>query len=234
MKIAIMQPYFLPYIGYFQLINAVDHFIIYDEIKYTKKGWINRNRILQNGKDTYISLPLKKASDYLAVNQRTLADSWLEDRHKMVNKIQCAYINAPFFKEIMPLVKQIILSDYTNLFDLIYKSLTLLLDYLSITTQLTISSTLATENSLKAEDKVIAICKTVGATTYINPIGGLELYSKRNFKNNSIQLQFLKTNDFQYLQNNKNFTPWLSIVDVLMFNGLLETKNIINQKYSII
>lgn len=82
MKAAIMQPYFFPYLGYFQLMNAVDTFVVYDNIEFTKKGWINRNRILVNGKDAFISIPLKKDSDYLQVNERYLADSWGDEKKK--------------------------------------------------------------------------------------------------------------------------------------------------------
>ncbi len=83
MKLAIMQPYFFPYIGYFQLINTVDEFVVYDNIEFTKKGWINRNRILVNGKDEYITLPIKKDSDFLHVKDRFLAETWSKDSAKM-------------------------------------------------------------------------------------------------------------------------------------------------------
>ena len=87
MKVGIMQPYFFPYIGYFQLMNAVDEFVVYDNIEFTKKGWINRNRILVNGKDAFITISLKKDSDYLDVRDRYLADSWSSDRVKMLNRM---------------------------------------------------------------------------------------------------------------------------------------------------
>ncbi len=98
MKVAIMQPYFLPYIGYFQLINAVDKFVIYDNIEFTKKGWINRNRILVNGKDEFISLPITKASDFLHANQRYLASNFENEKNKILRKIKESYRKAPYFK----------------------------------------------------------------------------------------------------------------------------------------
>src|SRR4030042_5533275 len=97
MKIAIMQPYFLPYIGYFQLMNAVDEFVIYDNIEFSKKGWINRNRILVNGKDSYITIPLKKDSDYLDVRDRYLAETWSSEKIKMLKRIIGSYRKAPRF-----------------------------------------------------------------------------------------------------------------------------------------
>ena len=85
MKVAIMQPYFLPYIGYLQLLNSVDKFILYDDIEYTKKGWINRNRIVDG---EIITLPLKKDSDYLNVVERRLSDDWRKQKTKLLNKIE--------------------------------------------------------------------------------------------------------------------------------------------------
>jgi hypothetical protein len=110
-KIAIMQPYFFPYIGYFQLINAVDEFVVYDNIEYTKKGWINRNRILVNSQDAYITLPLKRDSDYLDIRERFLADSWSRESKVMLNRIAGAYRNAPNFRLVYPLIEKCILFD---------------------------------------------------------------------------------------------------------------------------
>jgi hypothetical protein len=109
MKIGIMQPYFFPYIGYFQLINYVDEFVIYDNIKYTKKGWINRNRILVNGKDVYISLPLKKDKDSLNVDERFLSDIWIMERKKMLNRIKESYKKAPNFHQVFPIIEECVI-----------------------------------------------------------------------------------------------------------------------------
>src|SRR5438445_505000 len=106
MRIGIMQPYFFPYIGYFQLINAVDEFVVYDNIEFTKKGWINRNRILVNGKDAYITIPLKKDSDYLNVNERWLADVWTVERKKLLNRITESYRKAPYYESIYNLAEK--------------------------------------------------------------------------------------------------------------------------------
>ena len=114
MKLAIMQPYFLPYIGYFQLIAAVDTFIIYDNVKYTKKGWINRNRLLLNGRDAMFSLPLKKDSDYFDIDKRELANEF--NPNKLLNQIIGAYRHAPQFKETLPLIEKIIQIPEKNLF----------------------------------------------------------------------------------------------------------------------
>ena len=218
MKLAIMQPYLFPYIGYFQLINAADEFVVYDNIKFTKKGWINRNRILVNGKDDYITFPLKKDSDHLDVKERFLADSWNTERNKMLNRIVECYKKAPYFAEAFPIVEKAILFEEYNLFNFIFNSLSILKDYLKIETRFIISSTINVDHNLKSENKVIEICKECKANAYINPIGGIELYSKQNFKVQNIELGFLKSGDVSYTQFSNAFIPALSIIDVLMFN----------------
>ncbi len=224
-----MQPYFFPYIGYFQLINAVDEFVIYDNIKFTKKGWINRNRILVNNAEEYMTIPLKKGSDFLHVNQRFLSDSWVDDRKKLMNKIIESYRKAPQFEEVYPLFESCLNKDDDNLFAFIYCSLKEILSYLSINTKIVVSSFLQIDHSLKAEDKVIAICNALNASTYINPIGGIELYSKERFNSNGIELHFQKSNQIVYSQFQNEFIPWLSILDVLMFNTKIEIKEYLNE-----
>ena len=223
-----MQPYFFPYIGYFQLINAVDEFVIYDNIEFTKKGWINRNRILVNGTDAIISLPLKKDSDYLHVSERFLADTWGIERNKMLNRIKESYRKAPFFKETYLLLEKCLMYDDRNLFNFILHSVQTIMQYLNIYTKLVVSSSIPIEIQLKGVDKVMAICKQRGADIYINPIGGLELYDKESFDKNGLKLQFLKANNITYTQFNNEFIPFLSIIDVLMFNNKEELKSNLN------
>lgn len=233
MKIAIMQPYFFPYIGYFQLMNAVDEFIIYDNIQFSKKGWINRNRILVNGSDSYITLPLKKDSDYLEVVQRYLADDWPNERRKLLNRITESYRKAPQFKTVYPIIEQIILAESTNLFQFIYNSLDILKTYLDINTRFVVSSTIAIDHHLKAEEKVLALCLAQNATTYINPIGGVELYDKQHFAKAGVNLHFLKADAIQYPQLGQTFIPFLSIIDVLMFNDLNTVKHYLNTAFTL-
>lgn len=219
MKIGIMQPYFFPYIGYFQLMNAVDEFVVYDNIEFTKKGWINRNRILVNGEDSFITLPLKKDSDFLDVRDRYLADSWRTERLKMLNRIKESYRKAPQFDYVYPIIEKSIFFEDSNLFNYILNSLKQVKEYLEIRTSFIISSTIPMDHALKSEKKVIAICKARNADTYVNPIGGIQLYIKAEFENEGIDLHFLKADDFEYKQFNNKFMPWLSIIDVMMFNS---------------
>jgi hypothetical protein len=216
MKLGIMQPYFMPYIGYFQLIAAVDQFILYDNIKYTKKGWINRNRMLQNGKDVMFSLPLKSGSDSLDVRGRELAADF--NRDKLLNQFKGAYSRAPYFEQTFPLLENIVRFEDANLFRYIQHALVQTCGHLAIATDIRISSHVAIDHELKGQDKVIALCQASGADTYINAIGGVELYSKDDFKLRGIRLQFIRAHPFEYKQLGALFTPGLSIVDVLMFN----------------
>jgi hypothetical protein len=234
MKVAIMQPYFFPYIGYFQLINAVDVFVLYDEIEYTKKGWINRNRLLKNGSDELFSLPLKKDSDFLMINQRYLSDNWSKDKKKMLNTFNEAYRKAPFFKETFILIEDSLNYSNMNLFDFLYETIKRICEHLNIETKIIVSSTLDFDNNLKSADKVLNICKILKANEYINPIGGVELYNKVFFKNKDIALHFLKAKNVVYKQFENNFIPFLSIIDVLMFNSTEEVKKMIASEYEIL
>lgn len=216
MKLAIMQPYFLPYIGYWQLINAVDKFVIYDNIQYTKKGWINRNRLLQNGRDILFTIPLQKDSDYLNVIERYIAVDF--NKAKFLNRIRGAYSKAPNFKTVFQLIELIINYEESNLFKYIKNSILEICGYLELKTDIIDSSSIKINHELKGQDKVIAICEKLGATTYINPEGGVQLYGKSEFLSNSIDLQFLKSENRKYMQFDNEFIPFLSIIDVLMFN----------------
>lgn len=229
-----MQPYLFPYIGYFQLMNAVDEFVVYDNIEFTKKGWVNRNRILVNGNDAVISFPLKKDSDYLEIKQRFLADSWSSDKIKMLNKIKESYRKAPFFETAFPIIEKCILFKESNLFQFIFHSLNTLKSYLGVETQFIISSEIEIDHHLKSENKVLAICKARNADVYINPIGGVELYNKETFKQQSIELHFLKTGEIIYPQFQNDFIPFLSIIDVMMFNSTEKIHTYLSNGYSIL
>ena len=228
MKIAIMQPYFFPYIGYFQLINSVDKFIIYDNIQYTKKGWINRNKILVNSSDKIITLPIKKDSDYLDIKERVLANIWEQEKIKMLNLIKSSYKKSPYFNKVYPVISSIFEVPNTNLFEFLLNSLHLLNSYLKIKTKITISSDINIDHSLKSTDKVIAICKEFNTNTYINAIGGQKLYNVKDFKNEGIDLKFIKSSPLTYKQYDNEFIPWLSIIDVLMFNKKQDIIKLLN------
>lgn len=230
-RAAIMQPYFFPYIGYFQLIAAVDLFVVYDNIKYTKKGWINRNRMLQNGKDMMFSLPLKGGSDSLDIRERELAADF--NRDKLLNQIMDTYRRAPHFAGTLPLVEQIVRHEDHNLFGFIHHSISRTCEHLGITTEIRVSSTIDINHGLKSQDKVLALCSAIGADTYINPVGGTKLYSRNTFAERGIALKFLQSGLIEYSQFGEEFVPWLSIIDVLMFNSLDTIKTCILGNYQL-
>ena len=232
MKLAIMQPYFMPYIGYFQLIGAVDVFVVYDNIKYTKKSWINRNRLLQNGADAIFSLPLKKDSDFLNVVERELAEDF--NRDKFLNQLRGAYGRAPHFADTYPLLEHIVRYEDRNLFRFIHHSIACICQHLGIRTEIRVSSDIAVDHELKSQDKVVALCQALGAGTYINAIGGLDLYEREAFNARDIDLKFIKSKPFDYAQFGKDFVPWLSIADVLMFNSLDAVREGISSNYELI
>lgn len=227
MKIAIMQPYFMPYMGYWQLMNVVDKYIIYDDVNYIKHGWINRNRILINGEPAYFHIPIVGGSQNKLINQIEVNS---EERliRKCLRTIELAYKRAPFFTIIYTLMEKIMFCNKDNISEYIIESLQVVCDYLDIRTELIASSTINKDVRLKAQDKIVSICKIIGATEYYNPIGGMELYSFTAFRKNGIKLKFLKMNDIKYQQFGNAFQRDLSIIDVMMFNSKEEIRKMLN------
>lgn len=217
MKVAIMQPYFLPYLGYYQLANTADVFVIYDNLKYTKKGWINRNRYLTGGKINNFSLPLEKDSDFALISSRKISNDF--DAHKTLNRIFEAYRKSPFLSETMPLLSSVLLYQDKGLFNFIKNSISLMFDHLGITTRILTASDIPIDHDLRGEEKVIAICKELGADVYINPPGGVELYEHKNFLSEGIELQFINPALHPYPQHCTEFLPALSVIDPLMQIG---------------
>lgn len=226
-----MQPYFLPYIGYFQLIGAVDEFIVYDNIKYTKKGWINRNRYLSNGGAATFTLPLRKAPDHLDILARRIADDF--NRTKLLSQLREAYRKAPHFDATYPLLEDVANSQAIGLFDFLLDGLRLTCRHLGLTTTIRASSQVAADHSLHGQERVIAIAKATGADCYINPIGGTELYSRADFAAAGLDLHFLRPCPPDYAQFGAAFVPSLSIIDVLMFNGAEQTGTLL-QDYDLV
>ena len=223
MKLGIMQPYFFPYLGYWQLINAVDKYVVYDDVAFIKGGWINRNNILLNGKKFLITLPLDNPSSFRNINEITLIKNEIAVR-KVLRTIESAYKKAPYFSIIMPIIEKLILNNSTIAL-LNYNAILEVNNYVGINTEIVLSSDLEKDNSLKAQDKVIHINKLLGSDTYINAIGGQNLYNEEEFKKNGLSLFFLKMGEVKYKQFGNEFIQGLSIIDVLMFNDIKTVKN---------
>ncbi|MBB6005300.1 WbqC family protein [Arcicella rosea] len=227
MKIAIMQPYIFPYIGYFQLINAVDKFIIYDDVSFINKGWINRNRILVNGKDSLFTIPLKEASQNKLINSIEVNwdSAW---KSKFLKTIEQSYKKAPYYQQILPLIEDLLNTEKSIFSEIIFENLTQICQYLGIKTEIVPSSSIYQNTALKAQERIIDICEQEKIDTYINPIGGLELYDKAAFQTIGKELFFIKSKAICYTQFKNEFVPWLSIIDVLMFNSLEQISVLLN------
>jgi len=229
MKLAIMQPYFLPYIGYFQLIKAVDTFIIYDDVQFIKGGLINRNYLLLNDEKFMFNLILKGASANKLINEISVQSN----QNKLLKTIYYSYNKAPYFESVFPIIKNILNYEDKNLSKFIGNSIIKICNYLKIDTEIHYSSALEKDNELKAQDKIIHICKLLNADTYINAIGGQKLYDKKVFNDSHIDLKFIKSNLTPYTQFKNEFIPCLSILDVMMFNSVDEI-NIILKNHELI
>jgi len=223
-----MQPYFFPYIGYWQLINAVDKYVIYDDVNFIKGGWINRNRILMDGEAKMINLQMRGASPNKLINAVEVSGDIIYNK-KLLKTIENCYKKAPYFLNAFPIIENIITQDNKNLAKYLEYSIRQICEYLSISTELMISSTINKNNNLKAQDKVIEICKIIGAEEYYNAIGGQELYSYEDFAYQNIKLRFLKTEEIKYNQFNNEYAPNLSIIDVMMFNSKEQIKKMLNR-----
>lgn len=233
MKIGIMQPYYLPYIGYWQLINAVDKFVVYDNIKFTKKSWIRRNRILLDGSDKMITIPVRNDSDHLDIRDRYICDDFNNESRKILNQISMSYQHAPEYSKVFPLIENIMAYKSHNLFDFIYNSIIEVSNYLEIQTEFIISSTIDMNHNLKSSDRVLETCLQLDSTQYINLIGGLNLYKKADFERKGVDLAFMNATTKHYKQFDHEFVPNLSIIDVLMFNDLAKIKALLDD-YSLI
>ena len=217
MILTIMQPYLFPYIGYWQLINAVDTFVIYDDVNFIKKGYINRNSILNIDTTQRFTLELMRISQNKLINQIQIGGN----RKKLLKSIELAYKKAPEYEKVFPLIKTIIEYPEENLAKFIGHSLKHISEYIGIQTNFIFSSDINKDNNLKGQDKILAICQHVKASHYINAIHGQNLYDKETFMHNRIKLNFIETELIEYRQFNNKFVPYLSIIDIMMFN----TKN---------
>lgn len=226
MKLGIMQPYLFPYIGYWQLLAAVDKYVIYDDVNFIKGGWINRNRILNNGKVQYFNVQLKGSSSYKHINEIEIQNNEIQIV-KNKKTLYNAYHKSKMFNIVFPMLEGILEYNTNELAAYLENSIKNICKYLEIDTELVVSSHINKDDTLKGEDKVIEICRRLGADTYYNAIGGRSLYDFEHFKNAGIKLIFLKTKEIQYDQNNQVFEPNLSIIDVLMNNSKDEVRQML-------
>ena len=233
MKIAVMQPYLFPYIGYFQMIKAVDKFIFYDDVNFIKQGWINRNKILVNKKEFLFTVPLQKANSFCLIKDtlinEKLYDGW---KIKFQQTINQNYKKAPYFDVIVNLIHQVLDQGCKTISELAIISTVVISKYLKLETEFIISSEKYHNQEFDRLERLLDICKIENATQYINAVGGQELYKKEDFLAEEIKLNFIKSNFIQYKQFENDFVPWLSVIDVLMFNSVSDI-HVMLDKYNL-
>jgi len=219
MRLAIMQPYFLPYIGYFQLISAVDRFVLLDDVSFINRGWINRNRIAVNGEPHWLTLPLMKASQNRLINEIEIADDPLWKR-KMMRTIELSYGSAPFAGQILPLLSEMLEEAQGSLSTFLFRQLQRLVGYIGIPTQIEQTSAIHPKEALTGQRRILDVCVREGASTYVNPAGGRNLYDTELFASAGIELLFLDPNlPALTLRHSGQEGPCLSILDLLMLNS---------------
>lgn len=225
MKLAIMQPYLFPYFGYFQLINAVDKFVFYDDVNFIKNGWINRNKILIHGKPAYFTVQLKEASSFKLINQI----EFIDNRQKLLKTIRMAYSKAPYFDDVFPVINSCLNVQTKLICELVIHAVQEICRFLEIETVFEKSSQIYPETKhLNKIQRIQRICENNNADSYINAIGGTELYSKPFFNNLNVELYFIQSMDIIYKQHENQFIPNLSIIDLMMFNSKNELRDYLN------
>lgn len=228
MKIAVMQPYFFPYIGYFQLINSVDKFIFYDDVHFIKQGWVNRNRILMDGKPHLFSIPVKNISSFCLISGTAISydPDWTG---KFLKSIQLCYGKSPFFKNVYSIVESIVRKKHHFVSEIAIQSVLTVMDYLGMTKIIELSSEVYDNKHLNGQERILDICGKEKPDTYVNPSGGTELYSSSAFAEKNIKLQFIKSRVISYPQFKNEFVSSLSMIDVLMFNSPKEVLNMLDE-----
>lgn len=223
MKLAIMQPYFVPYAGYFQLMAAVDRFVLLDDVSFINRGWINRNRILVGGREHLMTVPLRGASQNQKINRIALSDdpAW---RSKLLKTVEQSYRKAPFYAETMPVVREILAGPDSMLAPYLRFSLTVLHAWLELPCQIVPSSSAYDNQDYKGAQRILDICRQEQADVYVNAPGGKDLYAPADFAALGMQLRFLKPRLEEYAQGAPTFMPGLSIIDVLMHQGRTATR----------
>lgn len=219
-----MQPYFFPYIGYWQLMEKVDQWIIFDDIQFINKGWINRNRILHPNieKDwQYITLPLAKKNQKDKICEISIDNqkNWFDE---MLGKMSHYAKKTSYYNSTVDLFKQCVDEDGIYLSDLLIKTIHVIAKVLNIKAKIRVQSEM--KLNLKEVDHpgqwALRICEIIGAKEYINPISGQKLFNKDEYRSSGIELRFFQTEEHVYNQKRNKFVPKLSIIDSLMWESI--------------
>lgn len=214
MKVAVMQPYLFPYLGYFHLLDAVDKFVVLDDVKYPKNGWVNRNRILVNGSPIWFTVPVSSTSELISEKQYLINEQGIK---KLQETLVRSYARSPNLRTVLPWLENLAKSNQDGVVEsniiLLKKTMELL--GMKIPEIIT-SSELKIDKKLTGERKILEICYLFGAETYVNLPGGVNLYDQKNFASRGIRLAFIQSNFYPYFQKAEAFVPRMSILDFLL------------------
>lgn len=223
MRLGIMQPYFMPYLGYFSLIKNTDEFILFDTVQFIRHGWIERNRILKpNGGWQYFQVPIIKKNGRETVIKDVRVNNSENWKSKIIAQLQHYKKTAPFYKIVVELLNDVFDSDYDDIVLLNKVSLERICSYLGIARKMKVFSEMHLDIApVSAPDEwALNICKAIeGVDEYWNPIGGLSFFDKSKYNNAGIKIFFQEMVLTPYRQFGSGFEPGLSIIDVMMFNS---------------
>ncbi|NNE80710.1 MAG: WbqC family protein [Silicimonas sp.] len=217
MRIAVMQPYIFPYLPYFQLVHAVDCFVFLDTVQFLKRGWMHRNRIKLGDKDHLFTLPVRVESRNSPVTDVVFAENIKAECETLKRKLEHAYRKANSWSQLETIIWPLMddMEPGANFSDFAGKSVQAVSDAMGITTDFRSASALGERTADHYQDYILDICQELGATTYVNPIGGMDIYSPKAFAERNVDLRFLSAQSFVYPQPGGAFVENLSIVDVL-------------------
>lgn len=218
MKIAVMQPYLFPYLGYYQLCNSVDKFVFYDDVNYIKQGYINRNNILSKGGALRFTLSVPNASS----NKKIKDLQFSADVRKILETIKQSYCKAPYFSDVYPFIEEVLSQKDRSISSVCRASIESIFNYLGISKQMYLASELEYDREASAADRLVEITTNFGGKTYVNSPGGMALYEKEYFHSKGIELSFIKMRNVIYKQNSQEYVPNLSMIDVVMWNSKIE------------
>lgn len=236
MTVAIMQPYLFPYLGYLQLLHAADCFVLYDDVKWIKGGWINRNRILLGGAPHRFTFSIERGSSHHQIAERAFSHEVRRERDAFLRTLRHGYAGAPHYEGVRDLVSDCldhIVNVDRDVTAAVRYSLERILEYLDLPTPIVRSSDLGVPCGLSGEARVLELCGRLGATVYVNAPGGAALYAPEAFDRRGICLRFLDSLAPEYEQGGVPFVPDLSVIDVLMFNGPEGTRELLG-RYALI
>lgn len=234
MTLGIMQPYLFPYLGYFQLMNYVDKYVFCGDMQYIRWGWVNRNRLrIHNGQQTYFfTFPVAKDDHRKKINERYYRDL-KRNCDKLKKSLYLDYRRAANFEEAYTVLEEAMCFQEDNVAYFNMNANYIIARYLGIETEISCTDTIKDEIfwqkfiQLEREERVIYMCQYYNADTFVNAIGGIDLYHKSVFKDNGIDLYFLQMNDIVYPQSGDIFVPNLSIIDVIMRNKIDKARSLL-------